>query len=192
MVQRSSALRSLKHRGKMEANTASIPPRHHRPVMQHQSFFLASFVHPVHSTLATSGRARSEITNAGGRVQIRQPTTSATTGRRSSPIAEIRRMGRPLPHVTHVPVDTAGSTTGNVTFPQVHYSNSDNIVSHANDLLSPHIALTTAPAPPRPRWPPRPLLHWRNLNRSTPPTHIKIGRARMRIANTIHTPKKAR
>ena len=50
----------------------------------------------VFSTLATSGRARSETTNAGGRVQIRQPTTSATTARTRSAITTIRRMGRPF------------------------------------------------------------------------------------------------
>ena len=42
----------------------------------------------MYSTLATSGRARSETTNEGGRVQIRQPTTSAMTGRTSSKIAD--------------------------------------------------------------------------------------------------------
>src|SRR5262249_6813833 len=40
--------------------------------------------------------------------------------------------------------------------------------------------------------PHRPRLHWKNLKRSTTPTHIKIGAAKIRIATTTQTVKKVR
>ena len=90
-------------------NTPSIPPPCHRPVKQHQSFFLASW---------SSCIVRSETTNAGGRVQISQLTTSETTGRTSSAITAIRRMGRPF--LVHIRLGLP--------------NNSDNIVSYPNKI----------------------------------------------------------
>jgi NADPH-dependent 2,4-dienoyl-CoA reductase/sulfur reductase-like enzyme len=45
---------------------SAIPPPCRCPVKQHRSFFLASSADPVYSTLATSGTARRETTNAAG------------------------------------------------------------------------------------------------------------------------------
>src|SRR5262249_6614623 len=64
--------------------------------------------------------------------------------------------------------------------------------SEGQPRLAPHSPQTTAPPPPVPRGPQRPRPHRKNQKRSTPPTHIKIGTARMTSANTSQTPKKAR